>query len=131
LAGGAAGHRWIADGAGAWEKRQMDLLLALATSLCANWSTRVGWPLAKNSWVTAAGLGLSQGSRAAGWSAAWPLDFISTAALAPRGGRYHDAALHQGGRLILSLLPGASQVKVDPKKPELALVDGAPASPSP
>lgn len=78
-----------------------------------------------------AGLRLSRGSRAVGWSAAWPHACIYPAAPAPGGGRYRDAALHQGGWLVLPAAARSQQVKVDPEKPGLALVDGACASPSP
>ena len=91
----------------------------------------MGWLSARNGQVKPAGLGLSRGSRVVGCSAAWPHACIRTAAPALGGGRYRDAALHRGGLLILPPAARSQQVKVDPEKLWLALVDGARASPSP
>lgn len=107
LAGGAAGrphHPVLAPG-----KRQLDLLLALAI-LCLQ--TRVLW-------------GLADGQE-------WPGDTGWAQAVLGKAGR--EVGMHHDGSERLAHPPctaGNPQVKLDPKKAGLALVDGACASPSP
>lgn len=117
LAGGAAGypqHSVLVTG-----KRQLDLLLAtlcLQTRVLCRLADGQEWP-GDTSWAQAV-LEKAGSEVVAAWPWLW--------------GRNAPRCTTGSGRLAYPLCAaGTPQVKLDPKKPGLALVDGACASPSP